>query len=106
MKSIVRVSLGLLVIAVAVSTASFAEGGADTFKAKCAACHGAAGAGDTAMGKNLKLRDMSSADVQKQSDDELTAIITKGKAKMPAYDGKLTKDQISDLVKYIRTLKK
>jgi len=41
-----------------------ADGGADTYKAKCAACHGATGAGDTAMGKNLKLRDLGSADVQ------------------------------------------
>ena len=88
------------------SSRAFAEGGADTFKAKCAMCHGATGAGDTAMGKNLKLRDLGSADVQKQSDDELTTLITKGKDKMPSYDGKLTKEQIGDVVKYIRTLKK
>ena len=106
MKNIARMLLGLLIVAVVCSTASFAEGGADTFKAKCAACHGATGAGDTAMGKNLKLRDLGSADVQKQSDDELTTIVTKGKGKMPAYDGKLTKEQITDVVKYIRTLKK
>lgn len=106
MKSIVRASLGLLTFAISLSTVVFADGGADTYKAKCAACHGAAGAGDTAMGKNLKLRDLGSADVQKQSDDELAAIITKGKEKMPAYDGKLTKDQIGEVVKYIRTLKK
>jgi cytochrome c6 len=106
MKSIVRVSLGLLVVAVALSTASFADGGADTFKAKCAVCHGATGAGDTAMGKSLKLRDLGSADVQKQTDDELSTMVTKGKGKMPAYDGKLTKDQISEVVKFVRTLKK
>jgi mono/diheme cytochrome c family protein len=58
------------------------------------------------MGKNLKLKDLGSAEVQKQSDDELTALIAKGKGKMPAYDGKLSKDQISDVVKFIRTLKK
>src|SRR5215470_19825979 len=98
MKNIARMLLGLLIVAVILSTASFAEGGADTFKAKCAACHGATGAGDTAMGKNLKLRDLGSADVQKQSDDELTGIITKGKNKMPAYDGKLSGDQIKDVV--------
>jgi mono/diheme cytochrome c family protein len=58
------------------------------------------------MGKNLKIRDLGSADVQKQSDAELDAIISKGKGKMPAYDGKLTKEQINELVKHIRTLKK
>ena len=106
MKNIVRSLLGLLIAALVLSTASFADGGADTFKAKCAACHGASGAGDTGMGKTLKLRDLGSAEVQAQSDEELTTIVTKGKGKMPAYDGKLTKEQITDVVKYIRTLKK
>ena len=105
MKTILRVSLAVLVLALVFSTYTFADGGSD-FKAKCAACHGATGAGDTTMGKNLKIRDLGSADVQKQSDEELTTAIGKGKGKMPAYDGKLSKDQISDLVKHIRTLKK
>jgi mono/diheme cytochrome c family protein len=87
------------------STWSFADGGADTFKAKCAMCHGADGKGDTGMGKSLKLRDLGSADVQGQSDADLTGIITNGKGKMPKYDGKLNADQINDVVKYIRTLK-
>ncbi len=106
MKTILKASLAVLTLALVFSTYTFAEGGADTYKAKCAACHGASGAGDTTMGKNLKIRDLGSADVQKQSDADLNTIITKGKGKMPAYDGKLTKEQIDDLVKYIRTLKK
>ena len=107
MKNIIRAFLVVFAVAFAFSTWSLAaDSGADTFKSKCAACHGATGAGDTAMGKNLKLRDLGSADVQKQSDEELTNIITNGKGKMPKYDGKLTKDQITDMVKYVRTLKK
>ncbi len=39
------------------------------------------------------------------SDAEMTAIITNGKGKMPAEKGKLTDAQISDVVKYVRTLK-
>ena len=105
MKTILRASLALLALALVASTYSFADGGAD-FKAKCAACHGATGAGDTTMGKNLKIKDLGSAEVQKQSDDELAGVIGKGKNKMPAYDTKLSKDQIGDLVKFIRTLKK
>jgi cytochrome c6 len=105
MKTILKASLGVLALALVFSTYTFADGGAD-FKAKCAACHGATGAGDTTMGKNLKIKDLGSADVQKQSDEELNTAITKGKGKMPAYDGKLSKDQIGDLVKFIRTLKK
>jgi len=105
MKTILRATLAVLVLALIASTYTFADAAAD-YKAKCAACHGANGAADTTMGKNMKIRDFSSAEVQAQSDAELTDIITKGKGKMPAYDGKLSKDQISDIVKWIRTLKK
>jgi cytochrome c6 len=79
---------------------------AGLFKAKCAACHGADGKGDTSMGKAMKLRDLGSDDVQKQTDAELTDITANGKGKMPAYKGKLTDDQIKQLVGYIRSLKK
>ena len=87
--------------------AAFAgDEGAATFKAKCVMCHGQDATGNTPMGKNYKIRDLTSADVQKQSDAEMIAIIAKGKNKMPEYGSKLTKDQIADLEKFIRTLKK
>jgi mono/diheme cytochrome c family protein len=106
MKTMIRASVVVIAFVFVFSTWSMADSGADLFKGKCAACHGATGTGDTAMGKNMKLRDLGSDDVQKQSDDDLAGIITNGKNKMPKYDGKLTKDQIGDLVKFIRTLKK
>ena len=105
-KLLVNVSVLALAIALASPISSFAEGGADLFKAKCAMCHGADGTGNTAMGKKFGLKDLGSADVQKESDADLAGIITKGKDKMPSYEGKLTKDQITDVVKYIRTFKK
>jgi mono/diheme cytochrome c family protein len=83
-----------------------ADDAAALFKGKCAGCHGADGKGDTSMGKVLKLRDLGSADVQKQSDADLTGIITNGKEKMPAYKGKLTDDQIKQVVAFVRSLKK
>jgi mono/diheme cytochrome c family protein len=69
-------------------------------------CHGADGSGSTSMGKTMKLRDLGSADVQKQSDSDLKTIIDKGKNKMPPYGGKLSSTQIDDLVKFVRSLKK
>ncbi len=105
MKTTLVALLAMLAVTLVLSTYTFADAGAD-FKAKCAACHGPDGAGQTTMGKNLKLKDLGSAEVQKQSDEELTTIITKGKGKMPAYGGKLTPEQISGFVKYIRSLKK
>jgi len=80
--------------------------GAALFKQKCAACHGADGKGDTSMGKMLKLRDLGSEDVQKQTDAQLTDIVENGKGKMPGYKGKLTDAQIKDLIAFIRSLKK
>jgi cytochrome c6 len=100
-----KASLAILLLAL-LSTYTLADSGADAYKTKCSACHGANGAGDTMLGKNLKLRSLASAEVQNQSDDELAIIISKGKDKMPPYDRKLSKDQIGDVVKYIRSLKK
>jgi len=88
------------------SASAKADDAAATFKSKCVACHGADGSGNTSIGKSMHLRDLGSADVQKQSDADLTAMITNGKGAMPSYKGKLTDDQIHGLVTYIRTLKK
>ena len=82
------------------------EGAAPLFKTKCAACHGPDGKGETAIGKTNKIRDLGSADVQKQSDADLTALITDGKGKMPAYGKSLKPEQVKDLVAYIRSLAK
>jgi mono/diheme cytochrome c family protein len=96
----------LLAIAFSTYTRASTSSDPDTYKAKCSACHGANGAGDTMLGKNLKLRSLASPEVQKQSDDQLLTIISKGKNRMPPYDRKLSKDQIHDLVKHVRSLKK
>lgn len=86
------------------------DSGAALYKAKCAACHGADGKGETTMGKANKLRDLGSPDVQKLSDEELSGIInigvTNGKSKMPAYGKSLKPEQVKDLVAFIRSLAK
>jgi cytochrome c6 len=99
--AVVLVGIALLSV-----PASAGNTGDATFKAKCAACHGPDGKGETAVGKSNKVRDLGSLDVQKQSDDELSAIIGNGKGKMPAYGKSLNPEQIKELVAYIRTLKK
>lgn len=106
MTMMIRVSLITLALGLGLSATALADAGGDVFKAKCASCHGPTGAADSAMGKSMKLRDLGSAEVQKQSDAELTAIVAKGKKPMPGYEGKLTNDQINDVVKYVRSLKK
>ena len=83
-----------------------ADDAASTYKAKCSACHGADGKGETAMGKKFGLRDLASAEVQKLSDDELNSIIADGKDKMPSYKKSLKSEQVKELVAYIRSLAK
>lgn len=77
-----------------------------TYKAKCTGCHGPDGAGQTAAGKAMKVRDFHAPEVQKESDAELTDIIANGKEKMPKYGDKLKDVEIKELVVYVRALGK
>ena len=100
----VRMALLTLLVcgAIAVCTSSAAaQDAAATYKAKCAMCHGPDG-----KGGKMGTRDFASAEVKAETDAQLTDIITKGKGKMPAYDGKLKADEIKGLVAYIRSLAK
>ncbi len=80
--------------------------GADVFKTKCVACHGPDGSGKTPIGEQMKVLDLRSADVQKQTDAALTATITAGKAPMPPFGKTLDAAQIGQVVAYVRTLAK
>ena len=75
------------------------------YKMKCQICHGPDATG-SAAGKKLAVKDFTSPEVQKQTDAELLEVAKKGKNKMPAYDGKLTDNQLTELVKYMRDLAK
>jgi len=88
----------------ATAAGAIAQDAAALYKSKCAGCHGADGSGGTAYGKKEKLRDLRSADVQKQSDAQLLAIVTKGKGKMPGYEKSLGADKCNQLVAYVRKL--
>jgi len=87
------------------STSANAQGdGEKVYKAKCASCHGPDGAGATPAGKATKARDFCSDEVKKETDEEWTTIILKGKNKMPSYDKKITDAEVKDVVAYIRGL--
>jgi cytochrome c5 len=103
---IYRTLPGILTTALLCSCCALADNGAEIYKKKCAACHGTTGAGDTMIGKNLKIRSLRSPEVQKRSDEELFSIIAKGRNKMPAFDRKLSREQIHDLVRHLRALDK
>ena len=100
-----RLSVVLLAMA-SVARAADAPDPAAIFKANCAMCHGTDGKGQTVMGKSLHLKDLGSAEVQKQSDEAIENVVKNGKGKMPAYSSKLSEAEIDSLVKFIRTFKK
>jgi mono/diheme cytochrome c family protein len=95
-------------IAASTVTPAFAQNaGADTYKAKCAMCHGADGLGNTPAGKNLKAASFKDPALVKAPDAQLIASVKNGKGKMPASIGaKLTDAQIKDVIAYVRTLQK
>jgi cytochrome c6 len=100
--TLLALTLGSLLI-----PAARADDAAALYKTKCAACHGPDGSGSTATGKAMGAPDFRSDEVQKQTDAQLTDATANGKGKkMPAYKGKLTDDQIKQLVGYIRELGK
>jgi mono/diheme cytochrome c family protein len=104
--------LALLVATIAVMlfvlvpSLSWAEDGAAIFKTKCAACHGADGAGKPAA----KIPSLISDDAKKLSDADLTDFVANGgpsKKAMHAFASKgMTPDQIKAVVSAVRDLQK
>jgi mono/diheme cytochrome c family protein len=94
-------------LAACIVTPAFAQNsGADTYKAKCAMCHGADGLGATPAGKALKAVPFNDPAVVKAPDAELIADVKNGKGKMTPNVAKLTDDQIKSVVAFIRTFQK
>ncbi len=94
-------SVGLLAAAIVPASAQDVEA---LYKSKCQVCHGADGKGSPA-GQKMGVKDFHSPEVAKASDAELAAATKNGKGKMPKFEGKLTDDQIKELISYIRKLK-
>jgi mono/diheme cytochrome c family protein len=81
--------------------------GKDVYLKKCKTCHGEDGHGNEGMAKLLKttITPLDSDEVQKKSDAEIKQVIVDGKGKMkPVKD--LTDTDISNVIAFVRTLKK
>ena len=94
----------IVLISLSLSQPALSQSAADLYKSKCQMCHGADGKGNTPVAKTMGVRDFKSPEVAKESAADMIALTKNGKNKMPAYSGKLTDDQIKDLVTYIRGL--
>lgn len=83
------------------------EIGADLFNQHCKSCHGKEGFGDGSKSKELdaELRDMTSADVQGQTDGELYYKAIIGRDEMPNFEKKIRDEEDRwMLVNYMRVL--
>jgi mono/diheme cytochrome c family protein len=84
------------------------KAGMALYTKNCASCHGKSGLGDGVKARALKdfPGDFSKADFQNQSDGEHFFKTKTGKGEMPKYEGKLSDDDIWNIVNYMRTFKK
>jgi mono/diheme cytochrome c family protein len=84
------------------------KAGLAVFTKNCASCHGKAGLGDGVKARTLKdfPGNFSKADFQSLADGDIFYRTKTGRGEMPKYDGKLSDDDIWNVVNYMRTLKK
>ena len=104
MKTIILLSISILIAAPLSARAGDAKTNWDN---NCAQCHGKDGGADTQIGKAVSAKDLTDPKVQAAfTDAKATQTIKQGMAGMPAFGGKLTDDEIKALVAYVRSLKK
>jgi mono/diheme cytochrome c family protein len=100
-------AVAVIFLAASFVVPAFAQApGADTYKAKCAMCHGADGLATSTMAKNMKILSFKAPAMMKASDAQFIASTKNGKGTMKGYAGKLTDAQIKDVIAYVRTLQK
>lgn len=118
MKKILSLQAGfvLIFISIFLFTVTFvtAEGdnpqaGQKLFESKCAQCHGKDAKGAAKMVKMLKATpaalDLTSDAAVALSAEDMEKVVSSGKKKMPKYKGKLTPEQIQQVVQYVKSLK-
>ena len=103
MTKMIRSQVVLALTIALAGTVGFAQSsGEATYKANCQSCHGSTGTPNAGM---AKMMDIKAAAEYKDSAKDQEAAVKNGKGKMKAFAGKLTDDQIKDVVAYFRTLK-
>jgi len=102
----------IVMVGLLTTSSVFAADAKENWDQLCAKCHGVDGAGNTKMGKKLKVKDYTDAKVQADFTDEQIAKVTAegstkdGKELMKGFKDDLSPTDISALVGYIRQMKK
>jgi mono/diheme cytochrome c family protein len=84
------------------------KAGSALYTKNCASCHGKAGLGDGVKARALKdfPGDFSKAEYQNQTDGDHFYKTKTGRGEMPKYEGKMSDDDIWNVVNFMRTFKK
>ena len=105
-------STSLVAIGFMAATSLVATEAKENWDQLCAKCHGVDGAGNTKMGKKLKVKDYTDPKVQAEFTDEQIAKVTAegsvkdGKELMRGFKDDLSPADISALSSYVRQMKK
>jgi mono/diheme cytochrome c family protein len=109
MKRLLTLSCAIIAVTALTANAGDAK---ENFAKSCAKCHGKEGKGDTKMGAKLDIKDLTDAKVQDSFKDEDAVKAIKeglkdkdGKLQMKPIEG-LSDEEVTALVKFVRTLKK
>jgi mono/diheme cytochrome c family protein len=90
------------------NNASAAKSGKKLFNTYCVVCHGPKGKGDGVAGASLTPRptNLSTAEVQSQTDGAIHWKMMEGRAPMASYKDLISEENVWQLINYLRTLKK
>jgi mono/diheme cytochrome c family protein len=78
--------------------------GATLFHANCVSCHGSDATGGTSLGRALGAANLHAPDVQNLSDAALKRVVAGGTGNMPAFGGRLSDSELTQLVTYLREI--
>ena len=107
MSKTIRMQSALAAVILLSGAVGFAQtSGEATYKAKCQSCHGAQGVPNPGIAKAMGVKPASDPSVKSLSEAQMITDTTNGKAKMPAFKGKLSDAEIKASVDYFRTLGK
>lgn len=105
-----RVAPGLSALLLfALAPAALATAPAELWRTHCKGCHGVDGKADTRIGRSHHVADFTAARFQRtHTDTQLREVIENGSpddSKMKAFHTRLTEEEITALVRFIRALK-
>jgi mono/diheme cytochrome c family protein len=100
-----KVLLSLVSVISLIPVIALADGKTD-FNANCVSCHGGDARTNAKRAIMLKIEpDKLYLQASKMNKAEMVAITKAGKDKMPAFENKLSKEQIAGIVDYIKGLR-